>query len=271
MIQPDADHRTLDLCSEDMALDGNEAAEMLVACFPSVMMRKGCSFKVALATLMGQCAPPEPTATKIATNETRFARALQNACADRQTFGIYRVLDRHNTPVADNDAETVRAVAAQLFTRNLEHETPDEEIAYAAHRGLREECQHDAAVPIRAADVRAWAFKKSRRAADINGWCGRLILDFIAVRPEVSQLLAKFISRAPRAMHSDSAASTHCGAKRKVPSSRRLARLARIDQLQSDRLHAAFGPRKQHDVCGRLHRGTARSADSSDYRAQELR
>ena len=152
------------ICALKMALDGNEAAEMLVACFPSVMMRKGCSFKVALATLMGQCAPPEPTATKIATNETRFARALQNACADRQTFGIYRVLDRHNTPVADNDAETVRAVAAQLFTRNLEHETPDEEIAYAAHRGLREECQHDAAVPIRAAMMCVRGRSRSRDA-----------------------------------------------------------------------------------------------------------
>ena len=196
------------ICTLKMALAGNSAADVLVASFPRVMMRKGCSFKVALAVLMKQANAPELKAKPIVTKEARFARALQNACVDRQTYGIYRALDRYAAPLPDDNVEAVRTIAAELFPRNIEHETPTEEIEYARQRGLHEESAGDAAVPIKAADVRAWAFKKSRRAADLYGWSGRLILDFIAVRPEVGHLLAKYISRAPRAMKSASAAST---------------------------------------------------------------
>jgi hypothetical protein len=72
---------------------------------------------------------------------------------------------------------------------------------------LPEDPDAASSVSIAGADVRRWAYRHARRAADLYGWNGRLIADFIKAKPALAALLAKAIARPPASMRSGVAAS----------------------------------------------------------------
>ena len=194
-------------CAAELSLTGNEAAEVLVAAFPRVFLRKGVEVRAALEELLERRDPPQRDAAKPITDDERLVRALTAYAEDRDVTGIYRVLDHFSSAAAKVDPDTVRDVAKDLFARQMEHEVDGDEYDFMRQCGLTPEGKNGNAVRVTSDDVRRWAFRKARRAADLYGWCGSLVAGMVVSKRGFGEVLAKLANKAPGAYASGTALS----------------------------------------------------------------
>jgi hypothetical protein len=181
----------------DISLKENEAAEMLMVGFPRIFLRKNVEVRAALEELIERRDVPQSAFGRVITDEERRVRALTAFAADRDVTGIYRVLDHFSSAMTKVDPETVQDVAQKLFTRNMEHEVDGDEREYMRKCGLNPEDRKGIADLVTPGDVKRWAFRKARRAADLYGWSGKLMASMIAAKPAASKVLAYMVNKAP--------------------------------------------------------------------------
>jgi hypothetical protein len=191
-----------------MVIDGIEAAQALFPRIPTLLITRHCTIDDNIVTLTtGKPATSENIACQPKTSdEARFIARVRAALASKDLFTLNRLLDAGPTPTAEHKQEIVDRVVEAKFRHKADGEMDGgaaEEVQWWKKWST---CCGDDKPKLAAADVVSWARRRRKKAGDVGGWNGSLILDLVKVRADVARVLAEIWSMDPLEWRSRSGA-----------------------------------------------------------------